>query len=332
MQRGALMNTIVKLSPEQRSELFRETAARKGITNAIAEKDFWVTWVLSKIFSDPHLSTLMIFKGGTSLSKAFHLIERFSEDIDLILDWRTVIDTDPRAPKTKTAQDKLNKEINAKAVSYIQKELLPKIASLITPFCTCIADEKDGLIINVRYPSSFDDPYLRPEILLEIGPLASWLPYGEYTIQSFASEEFPALFTNPICNVKSIVAERTFWEKATILHQEANRPLDKAMLPRYSRHYYDLAMMAQSHVKEVALRDLDLLDTVVAFKQQFYPSAWVNYESAKAGSIKLVPPSKRITELSKDYDAMRSMIFGSYPSLDEIIAVLQSLEAEINQQ
>lgn len=324
------MDTIVKLSPAQRSELFRETAARKGVTNAIAEKDFWVTWVLSKIFSDPHLSTLMIFKGGTSLSKAFHLIERFSEDIDLILDWRTVIDTDPRESKSKTAQDKLNKEINAKAADYIKNELLPLITLALAPYCTCIPDEKDGLIINVRYPSSFDDPYLRPEILLEIGPLASWLPYGEYAVQSFASEEFPALFTNPICNVKAIVAERTFWEKATILHQEANRPLDKAMLPRYSRHYYDLAMMAQSHVKKTALRDLNLLETVVAFKQQFYPSAWANYESAKAGSLKLVPPQERITELTKDYDAMRSMIFGNYPSLNEIITILKALEAEIN--
>lgn len=324
------MDTIVKLSPEQRSELFRETAARKGVTNAIAEKDFWVTWVLSKIFSDPHLSTLMIFKGGTSLSKAFHLIDRFSEDIDLILDWRTVIDTDPRESKSKTAQDKLNKEINAKAADYIKNELLPLITLALAPYCTCIPDEKDGLIINVRYPSSFDDPYLRPEILLEIGPLASWLPYGEYAVQSFASEEFPALFTNPICNVKAIVAERTFWEKATILHQEANRPLDKAMLPRYSRHYYDLAMMAQSHVKEAALRDLNLLETVVAFKQQFYPSAWANYESAKTGSLKLVPPQERITELTKDYDAMRSMIFGNYPSLNEIITILKALEAEIN--
>jgi len=324
------MDTIVKLSPEQRSELFRETAARKGVTNAIAEKDFWVTWVLSKIFSDPHLSTLMIFKGGTSLSKAFHLIERFSEDIDLILDWRTVIDTDPRVPKTKTAQDKLNKEINAKAADYIKNELLSLITLALAPYCTCIPDEKDGLIINVQYPSSFDDPYLRPEILLEIGPLASWLPYGEYAVQSFASEEFPTLFTNPICNVKAIVAERTFWEKATILHQEANRPLDKAMLPRYSRHYYDLAMMAQSHVKEAALRDLDLLETVVAFKQQFYPSAWANYENAKVGSLKLVPPQERITELTKDYDAMRSMIFGNYPSLNEIITILKDLEAEIN--
>lgn len=324
------MDNIIKLSPEQRSELFHETAARKGITNAIAEKDFWVTWVLSKIFSNPQLSALMIFKGGTSLSKAFHLIERFSEDIDLILDWRTVTNTDPREKKTKTAQNKLNKEINTKAATYIKNELLPVITSALAPYCSCIPDEKDGLIINVRYPSSFDDPYLRPEILLEIGPLASWLPYGEYAVQSFTSEEFPALFTNPVCNVKAIVAERTFWEKATILHQEANRPLDKAMLPRYSRHYYDLAMMAQSNVKEAALRDLDLLETVVVFKQQFYPSAWANYESAKAGSLKLVPPKERISELSKDYDAMRSMIFGSYPTLHEIIAILQALEADIN--
>jgi len=81
------MHKIAQLPEAKRTELFRETAAQKGMTPAIAEKDFWVTFVLERIFSDEKLSSILIFKGGTSLSKVYGVIERFSEDIDLILDW-----------------------------------------------------------------------------------------------------------------------------------------------------------------------------------------------------------------------------------------------------
>ena len=325
------MDKIVQLPLKQRSELFSETAARKGVTNAIAEKDFWVTWVLSKIFSDPHLSSIMIFKGGTSLSKVFGLIERFSEDIDLILDWRTLTNMDPREERSKSAQDKFNKEINEKALIYISNELLPIVSEMLKPYAKCTIDTENPFSINVRYPSAFSDAYLRPEILLEIGPLASWLPFDHYEVKSFAADEFPQLFKQPSCKVRAIVAERTFWEKATILHQEAHRPLDRAMLSRYSRHYYDLAMMAQSDVKAKALANTTLLKDVVAFKQQFYPSRWAKYEDAQVGTFKLIPPIERFRELQRDYDAMRSMIFvGHYPPLDEIMEILKSLEGEIN--
>lgn len=323
------MDKIVQLSAKQLSELFAETASRKGITNAIAEKDFWVTWVLSKIFSDEYLSKIMIFKGGTSLSKVFGLIERFSEDIDLILDWRTVTNADPREHRTKSGQDKFNKAMNEKALVYIREELLPVVAELLQPYAQCSIDLENSFSINVRYPSAFSDLYLRPEILLEIGPLASWLPFDHYDVQSFAAEEFPQLFDHPSCRVKAIVAERTFWEKATILHQEAHRPLERPMLLRYSRHYYDLAMMAETVVKTNALDNLNLLKDVVEFKQQFYPSGWAKYENAKIGILKLVPPQERHGQLKKDYEAMRSMIFGSYPSLDEIMKTLKGLEDEI---
>jgi predicted nucleotidyltransferase component of viral defense system len=103
------MDKIAALPAAQRSELFAETAARRGMTPAIAEKDFWVTWTLGKLFSHPELSRILMFKGGTSLSKVFGLIERFSEDIDLILDWRILTGEDPEAPRSKAKQEKLNK-------------------------------------------------------------------------------------------------------------------------------------------------------------------------------------------------------------------------------
>jgi predicted nucleotidyltransferase component of viral defense system len=103
------MESVAQLSPKDRSDLFAETAARKGMTPAIVEKDFWVCWTLGRLFADPVLSRLLMFKGGTSLSKVFHLIERFSEDIDLILDWRVVVGEDePLADRSAKKQEALN--------------------------------------------------------------------------------------------------------------------------------------------------------------------------------------------------------------------------------
>jgi hypothetical protein len=183
----------------------------------------------------------------------------------------------------------------------------------------------------VRYPNAFDDSYLRPEILLEIGPLASWLPSDKFEISSFAAQKFPQVFEQVKCNVNTIVAKRTFWEKATILHHEANRPNDSAMPIRYSRHYYDLAMMTgDCKVKNDALADLELLKNVVDFKQKFYPRFWAKYEEATPGTLRLLPPEFRLESLKKDYQAMQNMIFDKKLSFDEIINILKELENEIN--
>ncbi len=324
------MNKVAQLSSDDLHDLFSETAANRGITQSIVEKDFWVTWTLGKLFADEQLSNILMFKGGTSLSKVFGVIERFSEDIDLILDWQTLTKTDPLDKRSKTKQAKLNTAVNEKAKDYIRNELLPHIASLLEPLCQCKIGD-DDFSINVTYPASFRDKYLRPEILLEIGPLASWLPYEQYTIRSIASDSFDKLFVKPTCSVNAIVAKRTFWEKATILHHEANRPEGSHIPSRYSRHYYDLAMMANSSIKDEALADEELLENVVEFKKKFYSRGWAQYDDALNGSLKLLPPEYRYKELKSDYAAMRSMIFGEYPDFDTIIHILADLEKAINQ-
>ena len=166
--------------------------------------------------------------------------------------------------------------------------------------------------------------------MLEIGPLASWLPSDNFAIQSYAAAHFPQLFEKPSCEVPTILAERTFWEKATILHQEAHRPADKAMPIRYSRHYYALARLALSATKNKALADLKTLDDVVAFKQKFYPSTWAQYGSAKPPTLKLMPPEFRVSVLNRDYQAMQDMIFDQRLSFEEVMQTLSGLEAEIN--
>ncbi len=324
------MDRVASLSSSERSELFSETAAKRGMTPAVVEKDFWVTWTLGKLFGDIRLSRLLMFKGGTSLSKVFHVIERFSEDIDLILDWRVLTEEDPEEERSKTKQKKLNDEIKEKSQAYLKEELLPKIAECVAPVCNCSGVGDDLYALDISYPAAFKDGYLRPEVRLEIGPLASWVPFDDYTIQPYAAEEFSSIFEKPDCQVKAIKAERTFWEKATILHHEAHRPESSPQPARYSRHYYDMAKMALAEVKDVALADMSLLESVADFKQKFYPRAWAKYELAKPGTLKLVPSDHILKLLKDDYRAMRDMIFGEYPDFDNILSDLQKLEDEIN--
>lgn len=324
------MDKVAKLSQRERNELFSETANAMRTTPAIVEKDFWVVWVLGRIFANTELARILKFKGGTSLSKVFGLIGRFSEDIDLILDWQEVTKDNPFAERSKSKQNAFNEAINAQAVKHIESVILPQVQKIIGDLCTCSIDTENQHAINVRYPAAFGDGYLRPEILLEIGPLASWLPSNVFPIQPYAALHFPRVFEHPVCEVPTILAERTFWEKATILHQEAHRDLGRSMPPRYSRHYYDLAKLAQSDVKKNALVDLAMLAAVVAFKQKFYLSGWAQYELAKPPTLKLIPPEPRLSELARDYQAMQNMIFDQHLTFDQVMQILQALEAEIN--
>jgi len=324
------MDKVALLTLEERKELFSETAAQKSMSAAVVEKDFWVCWSLSKIFAHDELAKQLMFKGGTSLSKVFHLIERFSEDIDLILDWRIVSGENPNDERSKSKQDKFNKATNKNTQVYIAGDLLTMVRSVTASVCSCSIDANDPYVINIQYPAAFSDEYLRPEIRLEIGPLASWFPSDEYTIQPYAAEVFPDVFNQADCQVKAIKAERTFWEKVTILHQEAHRPEGKVQPARYSRHYYDLAMMANSDVKDEALASMEQLANVVAFKIRFYPSGWSHYETAVPGTLKLIPSEHVLKALKSDYVSMQNMFFGAYPPFEKMMQTLKDLEDEIN--
>jgi hypothetical protein len=163
---------------------------------------------------------------------------------------------------------------------------------------------------------------------LEIGPLASWVPSHARTIQPYAATSFPKAFAESDCAVVAIDAERTFWEKATILHQEAHRPGTSPA--RYSRHYYDLYKLAESPIKAAALSDRALLDSVVEFKEQFYYSSWAHYDSARPGSFRLSPPANQRPALERDYRAMRDMFYREPSEFEGVLRSLNVLEDEIN--
>ncbi len=329
------MNKVAALPANQRTELFSLTAERRGFGSvAVVEKDFWVCWALKQIFSHPDLTGKLLFKGGTSLSKVFGLIDRFSEDIDLILDWNLVTNQNPMEDRSNTQQDRLNQEIDRAAQEYISGTLLGFLDDALGAHCTTeilAEEETQSHIVKVKYPETTERGNLRPYLQLEIGPLASWVPNSEYTVRPYAAEEFPDLFDDLECPVRAIDAKRTFWEKATILHHEAHRPESSTVPERYSRHYYDLYLMAQSDVKQSALADLPLLHDVIEFKKRFYRRGWANYDLAVPGTIRLVPSERVLEEMREDYDKMQEMFFGRHPGFEEILTGLSALENEINQ-
>lgn len=330
------MRKIAKLGENDRKALFHNTAAKMGMTDAIIEKDFWVCYMLDYLFHRSQWKENIAFKGGTSLSKAYGLIERFSEDIDLILDWRVLgygID-EPWENRSNTKQDIFNKEANARAEVFLRDTFLPAIIADLTDELgenvKCYIDAADPQTVKIAYPNSFSDTSILQEIRLEIGALAAWTPVKNATITSYAAEQYERLFEEPATEVLTVLPERTFWEKVTILHREAFRPENRPFPARYSRHYYDLYKMMQTPVKDNALADNDLLERVVKFKDKFYRCPWARYDLAKRGTMKLLPPTYNIGKLHSDYEHMQNMIFGNKPNFDEMMNAMSDLEKTIN--
>jgi hypothetical protein len=331
------MYNILKLPAEEKRTLFRNTAQKMGVHEAIIEKDFWVCLVLDYLFHKSKYAEHLTFKGGTSLSKCFGLIKRFSEDIDLILDWRLLgygID-EPWADRSKTKQDAFNKEANARAETVLINEFLPlftaDLSDIIGETAKVKIEKDDPQTVSFQYPQLFSTESILQSIRLEIGALAAWTPAVEKSITPYIFEYYQKLAQQKTISVLTSSAERTFWEKVTILHHEANRPEHLEMPSRYSRHYYDLNCISKTEYKTNALKRLDLLQKVVLFKMKFYPRAWAKYDEAVPGSIRLIPPTYRLGALKKDYESMVEMLFGEYPTFDEMISTIADLEKEINE-
>jgi len=333
------MITIARSSDTDREVLFGNAAERAGIRNpAIVEKDFWVSFTLDYLFHKSPWPQSFIFKGGTSLSKAYHVIERFSEDIDLIMDWRLLGYgiREPWEERSKTQQDKFNKKAVADASEFLTRTFAPQMEQDMRGLIgqdvnvRMDPDDKEQCTVNFFYPHVFNTNYLRQEIRLEIGPLAEWVPSHPVTITSTAAEQFPNAFSQADTVVPTVDVERTFWEKVTILHKTTASYAQKGIPPRYARHYYDLYQMSRSDVKDRAFERKELLEQDVKFKLKFYYAKNASYETAQFGTVRLVPSEAAIKDLSADYDHMRDMIYGEQPSFDEIMAAVSALEAEIN--
>lgn len=333
------MITIAKASDSEREVLFGNAADRAGISNpAIVEKDFWVCFALDYLFHRSPWPQSFIFKGGTSLSKAYHTIERFSEDIDLIMDWRLLGYgiNEPWEERTRTQQDRFNKKVVSDASAFLTDVFVPQMEKDVETIIgrnvkvEIDPDDREHCTVNFFYPHVFNTNYLRQEIRLEIGPLAEWVPSHPVSVTPISAEQFPKAFIQKDTVVSTVDAERTFWEKITILHKTASSYPQKGIPSRYARHYYDLYQMSHSDVKESAFNRKELLEQDVRFKLKFYYSQNASYETARIGSLRLVPEAAAIDDLRTDYDHMKDMIYGEKPTFEEIMRAIAELESEIN--
>jgi hypothetical protein len=250
------MDIIAAKPREFRANLFRETAARRGLPAAILEMDFWVCWTLKHVFGLP-MAPHLLFKGGTSLSKVFGAIQRFSEDVDLSIH-RDYLgfggDNDPMLLPSASKRDPQIAKLQQACVDNIREEFLPQLRSSFkavlgnetTPSMLASMgvgggtvtnwslqlDANDSQTVLFTYPAAvgFSGPeipknrYIAPVVKLEMGARSDPYPSGSHQVVSYAAEEFPSLFDQAACTVNALEAERTFWEKATILHAEYHRP------------------------------------------------------------------------------------------------------------
>lgn len=321
---------IAFLSEDDRRALILECRKKSHMPHSMIEKDVWVTYVLTRIFGDAQLSRILRFKGGTSLSKAHGLIERFSEDVDLILDWTRFLDLgDPNAERSKTKQGVFNEKMNEVAGRYVSGELRDRLQSVLGDVCKVERDEVEPLNLHVVYPKVFDDQYISPDVKLEIGPLASWVPSEMRPVTSFVGEAVSSLGIVPF-EVPVIKAERTFWEKIEALHHEHYRPATKKAPRRFSRHYYDVYRMYNSPVYAVAKGNLALLQDVVDFTRKFYPRSWAHFELCKPGTMLLRPSEHALSVMKADYQAMRQMIYGTYPTFETLMETIAAIESDLN--
>ncbi len=308
------------------------------------EKDLWVCWTLRELFSLPGVGEHLTFKGGTSLSKAWKLIRRFSEDIDLIVDKEALGFGGDAAPD-KAASNKQRKArleaLMAASRQWVQGSLQPALATRIA---TALGDDAacklevdpdmpDGQCLLLHYPSAFENEagYIKPVVKIELGARSDDWPNSECPIQPYLAERFPQLMPEGPFSVRVLAAERTFWEKACLLHEETFRPHDKPRKLRMARHYYDLWCLLRAGVGERALANTALFQRVAEHREIFFRYAWVDYSTHKPGTFRLSPPSDHLANWRSDYQAMLGpMFFGEVPDFDEIMKAVSEFEKTFN--
>jgi len=340
------MDRFVRLSDDERQRYFVQTAERMGLGPQIIEKDFWVCWTLRELFSLPGIGSMLIFKGGTSLSKAYRLIERFSEDVDVSMD-RAGLGfgdeaSDPEAvisgKERRRRIDRLKEACQQKIVDELRPMMIKTVETALGDAqgwsLTVDEDDPDRQTLLYAYPSSLPETtgaYIRPAVKIELGARSDHWPSNQVRIAPYVAEQFPAAFETTDFVVKVLAAERTFWEKATLLHAEYHRPPDKEIPLRLSRHYYDTFRLILSGISEKATARSGLLQRVVEHKKVFFPSGWAHYDEAIQGSLRLTPHPGRIRQLEEDYDKMREMFFAEQPVFADVLRILEEWETHFNQ-
>ena len=324
-------------SPERQLELLGQASSRTGLPAMAIEKDWWVTLALKAVFQT-QWANAMVFKGGTSLSKSWGLIDRFSEDIDLVLDRAVLGYTDDLSKnKIKALRRDSCSFISGEFRSTLEIQLL-NMGITMDLFSLTVKDttepDRDPQVLVLNYVSVMEkDPYLREAVLIEIGARSLREPAEQREVSSIISK---ALLNNEIAgepfSVLTVTPTRTFLEKIFLLHEEFSKTEDKVKSERMSRHLYDIERIMRTEYAEKALADKDLYQGIIVHREKFNVVRGLDYSKHQPESISFLPPESLLKEWEADYKAMReSMFYGESLTFRELMARLNDLQKRINQ-
>ncbi len=344
---NAAFDEVLKADAQTRSGLFTATAQRLGTTPQNVEKDFWVCWALDALFNGTEGGPRLLFKGGTSLSKGFGLIERFSEDIDVTVfrddlgQPASVDDLLALSGKKRTAA---LDEIRAACEVYINGPLIEGLTKICADTCKRTglgsnalqikADPQDRQTLLLSYPSvTPTDAYIAKTVKIESGAKSALDPNSRRTITPYIDTDVPELDL-AVHGVTVVDAERTFWDKVVILHGLRRWHEIRGQLrgngQRISRHYYDIFRLLQSETGKAAMINATLGQDCVAHARMFFNRPDFDLASAKPPTFALYPEGSMIDDLRKDYRAMSAMIFGEPPAFDAVMDAVAGLQNALN--
>ncbi|MFA4888546.1 MAG: nucleotidyl transferase AbiEii/AbiGii toxin family protein [Candidatus Omnitrophota bacterium] len=334
------MDNFLLLKDSDKKVYFDVVANELDVTPQLIEKDFWVCWILKMLFSLPESGNHLTFKGGTSLSKCYNVIKRFSEDVDVSIERTFLTSQESIEPDRKQSSkenqrrlDRLKQACQEKIGDVIIPELKDKIGSALSDIVKweikLDSDDSDKQTILFTYPSIIDNStnnYIQPVVKIELGARSDHWPVEVMSVKPYVSNAAGKV-TIEGTQVRVLGAERTFWEKATILHAISN---GSKLRTRMSRHYYDVGEMVGSPIYGKAIQNIDLLIKVAEHKALFFKDSKARYDLAKPGSLRLMPQNEHIVQLNEDYRQMQEMFFEDPPSFESVLEKLKTAEEEIN--
>jgi hypothetical protein len=320
----------------EKAAIFNAIAIEKGMTPFAVEKDWWVSRTLEIIFQ-MNIAQHLVFKGGTSLSKAWKLINRFSEDIDLAIDKAFFEGYEGDISKTQIT--KLRKVAGAYTTGTFFENLQNEFSERgFTTISFNIIDsndsDQDPRIIEIFYPNVItpNSEYLLPKVQLEISCRSMREPFTVQTFGSLVDEFFAGEnFAEPLFEVPTVNPERTLLEKLFLLHEEFHRPADKMRVDRLSRHLYDIYQLTQAGIEATAISDKELYETIVAHRYKFSRVGDIDYDNHNPKTLNPIPPAEVMSDWESDYVKMREeMIYEERkPTFKELITNLEGLMVQL---
>lgn len=332
-----------RLDLPRRRRFCEEAAARLGLPGPSVEKDYWVCWTLRALFSSPGVGEQLTFKGGTSLAKGWDLIQRFSEDIDVVIDRASLGFAGEAGP---TASGISNKERDRRldrllvaSAAYTEAVLVP---CLVRAMESEVVDSRDWKValdpddaqrqtILLVYPSPFAEAYVRNVVKVELGARSDTEPRERIRVQSHLAKALVDEVEERENVVLAVSPQRTFLEKVMLLHEEGYRDEDAALNGRMSRHLYDVVRLAEAGIGERALDDPGLFQRVAEHRRVFFARNRASHATLERGQLRLVPRGERLERWREDYRRMQdAMFWREPPTFDHLVAALRMIEERMN--